>query len=117
MIMNKNAIARLEKLLGITLDDREVTLLTTQNSVLGPLDSQRAFLLTMALTPVPCPACQQPVSRRSADPDWDVNGSTPDDRYVCPRCGAKLTWHLSLTGDQSFTLNPGQAVTTPPAKP
>lgn len=106
----KLTIDQYQELYGITLTNRERTLLTQPESMLSPIEWQHAYVLKMALRAVRCPACQRFICQRSADPAWDVKGSTPDDAYVCPRCGAQLTWHLELTGNQEFTLNPGQTI-------
>lgn len=95
---------------GITLTTEELTLLTQPPGLLSAIEGQHAYVLKRALTPCKCPACQGAICLRSADPNWDVKGSTPDDAYVCPRCGARLTWYLEVTGGQGFTLNAGQTI-------
>lgn len=114
--MEDDTIGTLEQVFRITLGKQQRMLLTTPPGLLDPIERQHAYLLRMALTPVPCPACQIAICQLSASPDgFDPGGSVPDDSYVCPRCGAKLTWNLALAGTQSFTLNAGQTVTVPDA--
>ena len=67
-------------------------LLRTPDHLLGELGRQRRFLLRTEGTPLPCPACKEPVSYFQAagiDPDaYDFGATRHDCR--CPTCGAEL---------------------------
>ena len=104
----------LNELFGIRLTDKERTLLTHKDDMLDPYDVQRKYILRMALQTIVCPACGTPICQRSAGgPKPEDDTPVPDDSYVCPKCEAKLTWHLGMIGgEQWFTLNPGQTITT-----
>jgi hypothetical protein len=117
--LHQMTAAELAEFYSITFTPRELDLLnggsTAEPEYLrDPLDAQRIAVLRLDLTPVPCPACGLVICRRSAytgDPDPDRPGGWNDDANACPHCKAKLTWHLSIVGEQWFTLSPGQAVT------
>ena len=67
-------------------------LLKTPRETLSELDKQRLFLLQVEGTPVPCPACKQPVSALDAagiDLDAYDFGQTLSS-YQCPGCRAEL---------------------------
>lgn len=117
LMANSVDVDKLAALFDVTFTDREKVLLTSSRDLLSHLDRQRAYLLHMALTAMQCPACSSVICQRSAAPDPDnfaeFGGGTPDDSYVCPHCGSKLTWRLGLfAGQMWFVLNPGQTVTT-----
>jgi hypothetical protein len=106
------APGQLEALYSIVFDDRERTLLTHNEAMLNHLDGQRKYLLSRALEPHQCPGCNGVICQRSTG--WSLGKSTADEDYMCPICSAKLTWHLAITGQTAFTLNPGQAIVIPP---
>lgn len=111
----ETTLDQIEKIYGITLTERQRMLLTTQKALLDPLDQQRQFVLRMALAPCRCPACKAVICQVSASTgDWDteMDRHTSDDAYACPSCQALLTWYLTFQGQQGFTLQPGQTITT-----
>src|SRR3954453_5392639 len=72
------------------MTNREI--LKTPKDLLGEVDKQRLFLLRVESTPVPCPACKQPVNAFEAagiDLDEYDFGNTRYE-YRCPGCGAAL---------------------------
>jgi hypothetical protein len=93
------------------MTNREV--LRTPEQRLSELDRQRLFLLHTEGTPLPCPACKQPVNAFDAagiDLDAYDFGATQY-AYRCPSCGAHLEqvvplfpggstlWHWHLQND------------------
>jgi hypothetical protein len=72
------------------LTNRE--LLTIPKEHLGALDRQRQHILTIELTPMPCPACQKPVdSLTAAGIDIDAYKFGEEKlAYHCPHCHAQL---------------------------
>jgi hypothetical protein len=110
----KDLPGALAELYGVEFPDHyKMLLTTTDHALLGVLDKQRKYVLSLALTPLQCPACHVLICQYSAtEGRFDTDASHPDDGYRCPACGAGLTWHLALIGgSQSFTLTPGQTVT------
>ncbi|HEY1377731.1 MAG TPA: hypothetical protein VGF55_13110 [Gemmataceae bacterium] len=67
-------------------------LLHAPKEALGPADRQRQFVLNVALTPVPCPACQAPVDALAAAgvgvDRYDFGRA--DRAFRCPSCAAAL---------------------------
>jgi len=99
---------------GFNLRDDELVLLSTHASLLGPIDRQRAFLLTMAMRPEQCPACKWILCQRSAwarglfDPG--TTGDGPG--YQCPNCSVELIHRSGLIASEHWMdLAPGQTVT------
>jgi hypothetical protein len=105
-VFTDDQISQAEQLYAITLSDGEWTLLQTPDPLLGHRDSQRLYILAMALQPSRCPACGYILCQRSACTQaWNPDTSTPDDAYACPNCKAGLTWHLGMIGGaQWFSL-------------
>lgn len=67
-------------------------LLNTPEQMLSGLDRQRLFILRVDGTPMPCPACKQPVNLfDAAGIDLDAyDFGTTKHAYGCPACGAEL---------------------------
>jgi hypothetical protein len=67
-------------------------LLTTPKEELSPVDRQRQQVLRIELTPMPCPACHEPVDALSAAginiDDYSFGSEKP--AYRCPHCQAQL---------------------------
>ena len=109
--ITEDEIREIEERYGITLSEKERMLLTTPKDLLSPVECQERYLLGQDLAPVQCPACLSVICRLSAlrDGREDIGGHHPDEDHWCPRCGARLTWHLPLTGDGFFTIHPSEA--------
>lgn len=107
----EDRIREAEERYQITLTDGERMLLTTPTDLLGPIECQQRYLLGKDLAPVQCPACLSVICRLSAlrDGREDIGASHPDEDHWCPRCGARLVWHLPLMGDSFFTIHPSEA--------
>jgi hypothetical protein len=99
---------------GIELSVYELDLLSTRNSLLDPIERQRAFLLRMALRPESCPACKWILCQRSAWARGTFDPGTTGDGpgYQCPNCSADLI-HRSgiIVSEHWMELAPGQTVT------
>jgi hypothetical protein len=108
--MHFTDIETLETGYGITLTDEERRLLASDVSQqLTTEDGRRVFKLKLALEPMQCPGCRGGVCRRSCLADYSLDGHPPQDGYVCPHCGASLTWWAALADDkQWFELAPVQ---------
>lgn len=74
---------------------------TADKRLLTGLDSQRRYLLEIALAPTPCPNCGVSVSKIDASgkglDDYPVNESK-DDGYVCTNCKVELHWCVPFLG-------------------
>jgi hypothetical protein len=104
--MTGDEIAAIEALTSFgLLMERERWLLTQRKDLLSPLEKQEAYILRMALVPLPCPACGLLTCQLAAGgEDW-LAAHVADDEYRCHRCGEPLVWHLAITGQQFFTVN------------
>lgn len=93
---------------GITFNADLMRLLTTDRADLDIRDRRRRYTLGLALEPVPCPHCHTLTCRLAASTlPFSFTEDIPDDEYVCPSCGTKLTWHVELIGGaQWFTITP-----------
>jgi endogenous inhibitor of DNA gyrase (YacG/DUF329 family) len=103
--MTEDEVATVEALYGASLGPRERLLLTTRKDLLGPLEKQEAYILRMAIVAVPCPACGEPTSQWAAGGEDLLTTPVADEEYRCHRCGTPLVWHLTITGQQFFTVN------------
>lgn len=69
-------------------------ILKAPNELLTTLDKQRRFLLRIALTPAPCPACKQLVTQIDAAgvtlQDYDVDTTHAKTKYRCTSCRREL---------------------------
>lgn len=77
-------------------------LLDAPKSTLHGLDKQRRYVLQIAVTPLPCPACLQPVSQADAVgglEHYNVNGS--DREFHCPHCRRELKLIVPFIGGPS----------------
>lgn len=109
--MTDKEIEEIEGRYGITLSKRERMLLTTPGDMLGNIENQQRYLLGQDLAPVQCPACLSVICRLAAlrDGREDIGAIHPDEDHWCPRCEARLTWHLGLTGGSWFSIHPSEA--------
>lgn len=121
--LTEDQLHHLSKLYSVSFTETELHLLTTPTSSgrsrsgLTGLESQRAYLLHLALEPMECPACHGITCLRASALNPDANGSghgTGDFDYACHHCKAKLRYHLGLiAGEQWWSLQPGQTVRVP----
>jgi hypothetical protein len=106
--MTEDEIAAVEALYGTgVLTPRDHWLLTQRKDLLSPIEKQEAYILRMAIVPLPCPACGELTCQLAAGGENMLTVNVPDDEYRCPnpRCGTPLVWHLTVTGQQFFTVN------------
>lgn len=110
-VPKEDQLREIEQKYRITLTDGERMLLTTPTDLLSPVERQQRYLLGKDLAPLQCPACLSVICRLSAlrDGREDIGGHHPDEDHWCPRCEARLVWHLPLMGDSFFTIHPSEA--------
>jgi len=79
-----------------------------------PLVEQGVFLLEKALEVMPCPACCVAFSQlRAAQEAKSVWWGNNDTKYQCPKCAARLEYHVGLTGEPHWTRIPDGTEGTP----
>lgn len=92
-------------------------LLHARAGLLRGVDSQRRYVLSIAIAPRSCPACLGEITQISADSiaKGDVDAFDVDSVahvYDCPLCAAPLVYYITMFGPPYFGIDRERATVT-----
>lgn len=108
-----------EQLYNIKIEPDHRELLKTEKNALDGRESERQYLLTLALAPMQCAGCLKTTCLYATALHRGHNGhGNNDDDYECNFCHASLHMSVMLIGGaHMFSLQPGQTVIVPDQEP